>query len=293
MTVKKQKKHQRIRLEGKDVPLGRVLDQSEHVQEKVEEAGTDLGGVNRVLKKDAIKKAPLRAVVGALKKSSEVEVKVQEAAAELEIVNDALSDEIDARITVEDELSESQAALTVSRVQEMRARHEAMHDHVTGLPNVTLFKDRLKNALSQAKRHSWQVAVMFIDLDKFKQINDTHGHDLGDEVLMLVANRLKEFVRDGDTVSRRSGDEFLFLMLEAKDLDNARTMAQRIIAVIGAPAMVGGVEISVQASVGIAMYPRDGKTVSALLKRADLAMYEAKKQPSGAVLPRAARRGHT
>jgi diguanylate cyclase (GGDEF)-like protein len=272
---------------GRDAPLSRVLDQSERVEDLVEEASADLGDANVVLKQETTKGTPLHAVIGALEKSSDAELKVKEAAEELVVVNDALSEEIDARIAVEDELTQSKAALSVSRVQEKRARHEALHDDITGLPNATLFKDRLKTALAQARRHSWHVAVMFIDLDDFKQINDTHGHDVGDAVLRMVADRLKEFVRGGDTVSRRSGDEFLFLMLEAKDLDNARTMAQRIISVVAAPAVVNGIELSVQASVGLAMFPEDGTTVAALLKHADLAMYEAKRQPSGAVLPKA------
>lgn len=172
-----------------------------------------------------------------------------------------------------------------------RARHEALHDDITGLPNATLFKDRLKHALAQARRHSWQAAVMFIDLDGFKKVNDTHGHDIGDAELRMVADRLKEFVRGGDTVSRRSGDEFLFVMLEAQNEDNARTMAQRIISVIASPAVVDGVEISVQASIGLAMFPEHGTTAAALLKHADLAMYQAKRQSSGAVLPRPAGTG--
>jgi diguanylate cyclase (GGDEF)-like protein len=167
----------------------------------------------------------------------------------------------------------------------------ALHDHITGLPNATLFKDRLKNALAQARRHSWQVAVMFIDLDGFKEVNDVHGHDVGDAVLRMVAERLQSFVRGGDTVSRRSGDEFLFLMLEAKDADNARTMAQRIIEMIAAPAVVNGIELSVQASIGLAMFPGDGTTPAVLLKQADAAMYEAKRLGSESVLPRPPRRG--
>jgi len=270
----------------RDVPMARVLEQSERVQDKVEEAGADLSAVNVVLKTETTKGTPLREVISALDKSADVELKVQEAAAELEVVNDALSDEINARLAIEDELSLSRAALAVSKVQEKRARHDALHDDITGLPTVTLFKDRLKNALAQARRHSWQVAVMFIDLDKFKDINDAHGHDVGDAVLRMVAERLNQFVRGGDTVSRRSGDEFLFLMLEAKDEDNARTMAQRIIAVVAAPAVVNGIELSVQASIGLAMFPGDATSVAALLRHADLAMYEAKRQPSGAVLPR-------
>lgn len=280
------RKRARAEIPGKERPLDHLLDKSEQVEEKIEEASVDLTDVNQVLKEGATKATPIAEVAGALEQSAAVEEKVKEAADELEVVNDALSDEIDARHAIEDELSVSQAALAASQVQEKRTRHEAMHDSVTGLPNLTLFKDRLTNAISQAYRHTWQVAVMFIDLDHFKELNDTHGHDFGDAVLRMVAGRLQEFIRGGDTVSRRSGDEFLFLMLEAKDEANARTMAHRISAVLAAPAVVNGVELTVRSSVGLAMYPDNGTTVADLLKHADLAMYEAKRQTAVAVAPR-------
>lgn len=257
-------------------PLARVLDQSKGVQGKVKRAGVNLGSVNKVLKEETRAGAPAAAMVEALEKSADVEEKVQEAADELVVVNEALSGEIDARHAIEERLLLSHEALAISREQAKRARHESLHDEITGLPNAALFRDRLKSALAQARRHSWRLAVMFIDLDGFKQVNDTYGHDMGDALLQLVAERLQAFVRGGDTVSRRSGDEFLFLMLEAKDEDNARAMAQRIIEVIAQPALINGVELSVTASVGLAMYPGDGTTVAMLLKNADLAMYEAK-----------------
>ncbi|HVH39369.1 MAG TPA: GGDEF domain-containing protein [Gemmatimonadaceae bacterium] len=257
-------------------PLARVLDQSKGVQGKVKTAGINLGRVNKVLKEETKTGAPAAAMVEALEKSADVEEKVQEAADELVVVNEALSGEIDARHAIEERLLLSHEALAISREQAKRARHESLHDEVTGLPNAALFRDRLKSALAQARRHSWRIAVMFIDLDGFKQVNDTYGHDMGDALLQLVAERLQAFVRGGDTVSRRSGDEFLFLMLEAKDEDNARAMAQRIIEVIAQPVLISGVELSVTASVGLAMYPGDGTTVAMLLKNADLAMYEAK-----------------
>ncbi len=274
---------------GTAAPLSRVLDQSELVQEKVEAAAADLSIVNETLKHEVERGSPLAEVVGALDQSVSAETKVQEAANELVVVNDALAAEIDDRIAVQRELVQSQAALMMSRVHERRALHDALHDGVTGLPNATLFKDRLQSALAQARRHQWQLAVMFLDLDDFKAVNDAHGHDVGDAVLRLVADRLREFVRDGDTVCRRSGDEFLYLMPEAGHLNNARAMAQRIIAMIAAPGEIDGITFSVQASIGLAMFPADGATAEALLKCADLAMYEAKRQPSGAVPPRDSR----
>lgn len=264
-------------------PLASVLDQSVKVQDKVEAAGLDLGVVNEVLQREVATSEVPGEVVGALEQASEVEAKVQEAAAELVVVDEALAEEIDARLAMEEELEVSQAALAESVEEAKLLRHDALHDELTGLPNATLFKDRLEHAIVQARRHSWKAAVMFIDLDRFKQINDTHGHDVGDSVLLLVAQRLEGFVRQGDTVSRRSGDEFLYLMLEVSDEATARTMAQHIVTVISAPAELHGIALSVQASVGLALFPDHGDTVEALLKQADVSMYGAKGQASGSV----------
>jgi diguanylate cyclase (GGDEF)-like protein len=269
----------------KSTPLARVLDQSEDVQDKVEEAGEDLATVNAALKQDpSMTGEQRREVKQALAKSAQVEIKVQESADELETVNDALTEEIDTRADLEHQLSRSKTALSASRAQEKKSRHDALHDGVTGLTNMTLFKDRLDNALSQAQRHDWRLAVMFIDLDAFKSINDRYGHDVGDRVLQLVARRLEALVRAGDTVSRRGGDEFLFLMLEAKDEANAVNFAGTLIERIGEACEVDGASLTVSSSIGIALYPEDGRTAQELLKHADLAMYAAKQQKKGVVL---------
>src|SRR4051812_35636238 len=195
-------------------PLSRALDQSEQVQGKVEQAAVDLCLVNEELKDEIAMGVPLAKVESALHLSQTIEVNVQDAAAELVVVNDALAVEIVQRHHLEDQLSKSSAALSESRAQEKESRHNALHDAVTGLPNLTLFNDRLRSALALAERHAWRLAVMFIDLDEFKLINDARGHDVGDRVLQMVAQRLQTVIRGGDTVSRRSGDEFLFLMLD-------------------------------------------------------------------------------
>jgi diguanylate cyclase (GGDEF)-like protein len=165
-----------------------------------------------------------------------------------------------------------------------QSRHDALHDGVTGLPNLTQFKDRLENALAQAQRHDWRLAVMIIDLDALKSINDTHGHDVGDRVLQLVARRLQTMVRGGDSVGHRGGDEFLFLMLEAKDEANAAGFAGTIIERIGEACGVDGASLTVGSSIGIALYPEDGRTAGELLEHADLAMYAAKRQRKGVEL---------
>jgi len=283
--MKPEAKNSGMKDRRKATPLARALDQSEDVQVKVEEAAGDLSTVNTALKQDpAMTGAQRREVKQALVKSAQVEVKVQESADELVSVNNALAEEIDVRADLEHQLSRSKTALSASRAQEKQSRHEALHDGVTGLSNLTLFKDRLENALSQAQRHDWRLAVMFIDLDAFKSINDRYGHDVGDRVLQLVARRLEALVRGGDTVSRRGGDEFLFLMLEAKDEANAVNFASMLIERIGEACEVDGSSLTVSSSIGIALYPEDGRTAQELLKHADLAMYAAKQQKKGVVL---------
>ena len=165
-----------------------------------------------------------------------------------------------------------------------QSRDDAPHDAVTGLPNPAVFDDRLHNALSQAQRHDWRLAVMFIELDAFKAIIDKHGHDVGDRVLQLVSRRLQALVRGGDTVGRRGGGEFLFLMLEAKDEANVVTFAGTIIERIAQACEVDGASLTVKSSIGIALYPEDGRSASELLKHADLALYAAKQQGMAVVL---------
>jgi diguanylate cyclase (GGDEF)-like protein len=263
-------------------PLTRALDQSEHVKNTVEQAAVDLSSVNAALKDELAEGIPLLKVESALNQSEAIEDHIQEAAAELVAVNDALAEEIDERHLLEDELSKTDAALSQSRADERRSRHSALHDEVTGLPNLTLFNDRLRNAVTQAERHGRRLAVMFIDLDDFKRINDTHGHDVGDRVLQVVARRLHAIVRGGDTVSRRSGDEFLLLMLEAKDGANVAALATRIADNVAEACDLGGVKVTVTVSIGVALYPEDGRSAQELLKHADEAMYAAKQRKTGA-----------
>ena len=123
---------------------------------------------------------------------------------------------------------------------------------------------------------------MFIDLDDFKGVNDAHGHDTGDRVLQMVGKRLQGIVRGGDTVSRRSGDEFLVLMLEANDQSNAADLAVRISENIAGPSDIDGVTFMVKSSIGIAVYPENGRSAQELLKSADRAMYAAKQLKKGA-----------
>jgi diguanylate cyclase (GGDEF)-like protein len=265
-------------------PLTRALGQSEQVKDKVEECAADLSSVNAVLKQEIAEREAPHEVERAVNQNEEVEVKVQECADDLAIVNTALSEGIDERRSLEHDLSRSKAALYESKAREKKSRRLALHDAVTGLANRSLFNDRLSHALAQAQRHRWRLAVMFIDLDDFKNVNDTYGHEVGDRVLQMVAQRLRGSVRGGDTVSRRGGDEFLLLMLEAKDEGSVAALAAKIIDNIAEACDVEGGSVRVRPSIGIALYPEDGQCAQDLLKNADKAMYAAKQQKKGLLL---------
>jgi diguanylate cyclase (GGDEF)-like protein len=152
----------------------------------------------------------------------------------------------------------------------------AYHDQLTQLPNRRLLIDRLGTAIANAGRRKLRLAVMFLDLDLFKQINDTLGHYVGDQVLIEVANRLCQCVRLGDTVSRLGGDEFVILQLDLKDQTDAVLLADRLIASITQTMHVSGHALSITVSIGIALYPESATDPDLLLKCADNAMYRAK-----------------
>ncbi|TVP82566.1 EAL domain-containing protein [Thioalkalivibrio sp.] len=153
---------------------------------------------------------------------------------------------------------------------------QAYHDLLTRLPNRALFKDRLGIALTQAAREGHQLAVMFIDLDRFKVINDSLGHTIGDRLLQAVSQRLQACVRKGDTLSRFGGDEFTLLLPEVRDWESAAQVADKILASIRAPFRLDGHEVFIGASIGIAMFPAAGANMDALIKNADIAMYRVK-----------------
>jgi diguanylate cyclase (GGDEF)-like protein len=160
------------------------------------------------------------------------------------------------------------------RYQE-QLEHQANYDALTGLPNRNLLHDRLKQAVF-AQRQQRSIAVVFIDLDHFKFINDSLGHNAGDRLLRQMADRLREAVRDGDTVSRLGGDEFILVLNDQHNEDFVFRAMQRIIAKVGEPVVLEGQELTVTCSAGISLYPQDGPDVDTLLKNADAAMYRAK-----------------
>jgi diguanylate cyclase (GGDEF)-like protein/PAS domain S-box-containing protein len=153
---------------------------------------------------------------------------------------------------------------------------QAYHDQLTGLPNRSLFHDRLGQAMVQAKRQSQNMAVMFLDLDRFKVVNDTLGHPVGDTLLQAVSQRLKACLREGDTLSRIGGDEFMLLLPLIHSRDNVIFIAEKVLAALKAPFNIEGNEIFIGVSVGIALYPEDGDNRETLIKHADIAMYHAK-----------------
>ena len=172
--------------------------------------------------------------------------------------------------------------ITQRRAAYERAQHLAYYDALTDLPNRTLFWDRLHQALSQEKREKGRLAVMFIDLDRFKPVNDRYGHEVGDLLLKEVARRLSRCVRESDTVSRLGGDEFAVLLQVIEVFSDAGNVAKKIVREMDRPFEISGFSLSVSASIGIALYPDHGETAEALMKYADSAMYRAKGTGGGA-----------
>jgi diguanylate cyclase (GGDEF)-like protein len=166
--------------------------------------------------------------------------------------------------------------ITDRKIAEETISFQAFHDHLTQLPNRRLFKDRLELAITQARRNGGMVGVMFVDLDRFKLVNDTYGHAEGDELLKCVAQALRRCVRAGDTLARQGGDEFTILLPDLAHADDSARIADKIMDELRSPIRVAGEEFRATASVGIAVFPRDGDTADLLLKNADIAMYKVK-----------------
>jgi len=157
-----------------------------------------------------------------------------------------------------------------------RLHYLAYYDGLTGLPNRRLFLDRLNMSISHARRDKHMLAVMFVDLDQFKQINDTRGHKVGDGLLMGVTERMKSCLRDGDTLARLAGDEFTVIIPILPHPDAATNVAEKFMACYAEPFTIDGHELRITASIGIGIYPNDGEDADSLLHRADIAMYQVK-----------------
>jgi diguanylate cyclase (GGDEF)-like protein len=168
--------------------------------------------------------------------------------------------------------------VTEQVASEQRIRQMAFFDHLTGLPNRLLLQDRLQQAIASAARSEKKAGVMFIDLDRFKEVNDLHGHDVGDDVLREVVKRISSCLRRNDTLSRYGGDEFVVVLQTIADRDEASLIAERILDVQTSPIVAGERSLSIGSSIGIAVFPDDGQDGEVLLRAADEAMYQAKRR---------------
>jgi diguanylate cyclase (GGDEF)-like protein/PAS domain S-box-containing protein len=168
--------------------------------------------------------------------------------------------------------------VTKRREAENAVRHLAYHDALTGLPNRRLFQERLRETVANAARYSRRFAVMILDLDRFKEVNDAHGHEAGDRLLRLFAGRLRTLLRKGDLLARMGGDEFVLLLPEVAGEHDVAPVAEKIVAALSEPFLVEGEEVRVTASLGYALHPDDGIDARDLLRRADRAMYRAKEE---------------
>jgi len=233
------------------------------------------------------------AAASAARELAELQGKVDEARADL---NRLLQD----LAAAEGRMSKSQAALLLEANEELvlaalhaqaiaetaaqelsNVSQSAALDAMTQLPNRLLLLDRFDHAIANARRHGTRLALLFLDLDNFKQINDTLGHTVGDEVLKVVAQRVASSIRAADTVSRHGGDEFLILLTEVFHPFDAGLIASKVIAAIGAPGCLPDEALGVTASVGISVFPEDGEDGDTLIQRADAAMYCAKRHGPG------------
>ena len=167
--------------------------------------------------------------------------------------------------------------ITAVKKHEQELDHIAHHDGLTGMPNRSLLWDRLRQGMNQAQRRAQLLAVVFIDLDGFKVVNDTHGHEAGDQLLRILANRMKQNLRDGDTLARVGGDEFVVVMVDLNDRAASTPLLQRLLDAAAQPVQVGDITLQVSASLGVTFYPQaDDMDAEHLLRQADQAMYQAK-----------------
>lgn len=175
----------------------------------------------------------------------------------------------------------AQAELAGTRAQEAHARHVAMHDGLTALPNRQAFRSRLDEVLAHQAAIGPGIAVMYLDLDGFKAVNDQHGHEVGDQLLCIVAERLRRTVRADDMLGRLGGDEFACLFAQVAGRRQLGALAHKLVAAVGAPITLGPLRLAIRPSIGIALGLRDARSTTALLACADAAMYRAKRTHVG------------
>ena len=186
------------------------------------------------------------------------------------------------------------ADITQRQLAQERLGYLATHDQLTGLPNRTLLGERLTQAIARARRGTTHVAVMFVDLDGFKAVNDTLGHGIGDETLITVARRLRAELREADTVARLGGDEFAIVLEDVANIEYVAPLAEKLVSAVGGIDTINGCRIHITPSIGIALYPDDAVEPDLLLSLADESMYVAKRSGkngycfSGSLAPRVA-----
>lgn len=275
----------------KKISFARLLKRSKNIEQEVELAAGELTAINAELMQDNKVRISAQRIQTAIGQNESVELNVAQAADDLNRVNTQLVREMDKRVTIESELADTKVDLAgvredlwESQAKEREARETALQDHLTGIPNRAAFEQALKHGLAEARRRGWKLAVLFIDIDQFKSINDCYGHDQGDKVLRMVATRLQSALRQEDTACRWGGDEFLCLLLEVKPQTDVSRLAKKLVSRIAEPCELNGTVFSVKTSVGIAIFPEDGATIDSLLKNADTAMYKAKGTKQSVVL---------
>jgi len=275
---------------ARSASLERVLSRSRKIRAAIKKAAGRLASATVTLKQRRKANSSRHSVDRAITEYEQVEGEVASAAQDLTEVNTDLAVEVAERAGIESELADTKAdladvkvdlatahdSLAESQASEQEALHLALHDALTGLPNRALFDQSLDHGLIQAQRHGWRLAVIFIDIDDFKDINDTHGHQVGDEALLMIAERLRSFVRAEDIVTRWGGDEFGCLLLEVGPDAEVARLACDMVDRIAEEFESSSTTLTLRCSAGIAIYPGDGASADVLLKNADEAMYKAK-----------------
>src|ERR1700722_860008 len=258
--------------------LTEMLSQSKHIQGLIQQSAAAVISASAGMRHVFVSSAPLPGVSQVLDHHAAATRQLHEAVDRLTGLNQVLQGEIRERNLLDHQLA---AAFE----QEEGSRKAALHDQLTGLSNRVLFYDRLEHGIAQATRQGWMLAVMFVDLNEFKSINDTHGHQAGDAVLKSMALQLTHTTRHEDTVSRYGGDEFLCLIAPLHEQKHIAMIAAKILAAIQAPNEVCGrdglVNLWVGGSIGISVFPKDGASAAELVRLADTAMYVAKENKSG------------
>jgi diguanylate cyclase len=258
--------------------LTEMLSESEHVQGLIQQSAAAVISASAGMQHTFESSEPLPRGSQVLDHHAAATRHLHEAVERLTLLDQMLQGEIKERALIDHQLA---AAFE----QEEGSRKAALRDQLTGLSNRVLFYDRLEHGIAQATRHGWMLAVLFVDLNEFKSINDTHGHPAGDAVLKSIALRLTQTTRQEDTVSRYGGDEFLCLLTPLHEQKHIAMIATKILAAIQAPCEVCGqgglVNLWVGGSIGISVFPKDGASAAELIRRADAAMYVAKENKSG------------